>query len=172
MTPHKRLPVMTEYGLALAIDGVFFSPRAMIATPGGPVLRLQRGQALACLARGEIYFSEVWPGRVKAWKRHLRQTQHFAVPRGRLLLAIYDDRTASPSRGSLLELVLGLPDAWGILRIPPGLWYGFTAIGGEAALICNSTDLPHDPAEGEKLAADDPNMPDFFTRLPKFSHKR
>ena len=161
------LPRLTSGGLPLAIEGVFFSPRASIPTPGGPVLHLLKGNGLARLCHGEIYFSEVWPGHIKAWKRHRLQTQHFAVPHGRLLLAIYDDRPNSPSRGVLLDLVLDRQTAWGILRIPPGLWYGFAAIGQDAALICNCADQPHDPAEGEKTAPDDPKMPDFFTRLAR-----
>lgn len=149
----------------LEIEGVLFLPRSIAPTPGGPVLRLLRGDALSRLCRGEIYFSEVWPGHVKAWKRHRRQTQNFTVPGGRLFLAIHDTRPESPSRGKTLGVCLGRPDAWGILRIPPGLWYGFAAIGNAPALICNLADLPHDPAEGERLPPDDPSMPPCFRRI-------
>ena len=55
---------------------------------------------------GEIYFSEVLPGHVKAWKRHTRQTQHFAVPSGLLKIVMYDDRPDSETRGVLRELAL------------------------------------------------------------------
>ena len=77
---------------------------------------------------GEIYFSEVLPGHVKAWKRHTCQTQHFAVPSGLLKIVLYDDRPDSATRGVLCELALGRPEHYGLLRIPVNVWYGFTAM--------------------------------------------
>ena len=50
---------------------------------------------------GECYFSEVFPGVIKAWKRHRYQTQNLAVPVGRILIVIYDDRPNSISFGQL-----------------------------------------------------------------------
>ncbi|SVA50049.1 uncharacterized protein METZ01_LOCUS102903, partial [marine metagenome] len=44
---------------------------------------------------GECYFSEMIPGAVKAWKCHRKQTQHLAVPIGRVRFVIYDDRELS-----------------------------------------------------------------------------
>lgn len=152
-------PAVRDVGIA----GALFQPLAVIPTPGGPVLHMLRPHwpLLPDFATsfGEIYFSEVLPGAVKAWKRHRRQTQLFAVPRGLLTIVLYDDRPASSTRGALCELALGRPDHYGLLRIPPGVWYGFTALGGEAALICNCADIPHDPAEGERRPPDDPGIP-------------
>ncbi|MGE9986494.1 dTDP-4-dehydrorhamnose 3,5-epimerase family protein [Desulfovibrio sp. SGI.169] len=147
----------------VGIAGALFQPLAVIPAPGGPVLRMLRPQSplLPDFAGGfgEIYFSEVLPGAVKAWKRHRRQTQLFAVPRGLLAIVLYDDRPASPTCGALCELALGRPEHYGLLRIPPGVWYGFTALGEETALICNCADIPHDPAEGERRPPDDAGIP-------------
>lgn len=147
----------------MGIAGALFQPLAVIPTPGGPVLHMLRPHSPLLpdftAGFGEIYFSEVLPGAVKAWKRHSRQTQLFAVPRGLLKIVLYDDRPGSPTRGVLCELALGRPEHYGLLRIPPGVWYGFTALGEEAALICNCADIPHDPAEGERRPPDDPAIP-------------
>jgi dTDP-4-dehydrorhamnose 3,5-epimerase len=97
---------------------------------------------------GECYFSEVLPGAIKAWKRHTRQTQNFAVPSGRLRLVALDARESSPTRGRLDVIELGRPDRYARLRIPPGVWYGFRALSATPALIVNCADRPHDPAEG------------------------
>ena len=68
----------------MGIIGVCFQPLKIIDTPGGPVLHMLRpdsplrpgaGTADGELHLGEVYFSEVLPGAVKAWKRHRRQTQ-------------------------------------------------------------------------------------------------
>lgn len=149
--------------VATGIEGALYQPLKIIAAPGGPVLHMLRAGAplLPTFPKGfgEIYFSEVLPCAVKAWKRHTRQTQLFAVPVGLLRIVLYDDRTDSPTRGTLVERRLGRPDDYGLLRIPPRIWYGFTALGASPALICNCADLPHDPAEGERLAPDDPAIP-------------
>jgi dTDP-4-dehydrorhamnose 3,5-epimerase len=100
---------------------------------------------------GEIYFSEITPGAVKAWKRHKRMTQRLAVPIGRIRLVIHDDREDSPTKGCVRVIELGRPDAYRLVVIPPLLWYGFSSIGEHAALIANCTDLPHDPFESETL---------------------
>jgi dTDP-4-dehydrorhamnose 3,5-epimerase len=162
-------PALAESGLCrLPIDGAFLFPLRAIAVPGGDVLHMLRtsfpllpgleaGEAGGeKLSLGELYFSEVLPGCVKAWKRHARQTQHFCVPSGQLGIALYDARPDSPTKGAVQALVLGRGEqaCYGLLRIPCGVWYGFTALGDRPALICNAPDLPHDPAEGEKMPFD------------------
>ena len=141
------------------ICGVLRIPLAEIATPGGPVLRMVRAGEAHFLGCGEVYFSEVEPGAIKAWKRHTRQTQQLTVPRGRIRVVLHDQRADSPTADSLLVLELGRPDSYALLRIPPGVCYGFAALGAETALICNCPDLPHDPAESSKLPLDSPSVP-------------
>ena len=145
------------------IKGALFQPLRVISTPGGPVLHMLRAGAPLLPAFpegfGELYFSEVLPRAVKAWKRHTRQTQLFAVPVGLLRIVLYDDRAASPTRGVLVERRLGRPDDYGLLRIPPMVWYGFMAESDAPALICICADIPHDPAEGERLPPDAAAIP-------------
>lgn len=149
--------------IATGIEGALFQPLHIIPTPGGPVLHMLRAGApllpIFPEGFGELYFSEVPPGAVKAWKRHTRQTQLFAVPTGLLRIVLYDDRPASPTRHVLVERRLGRPDDYGLLRIPPMVWYGFMAEGDAPALICNCADIPHDPTEGERRPPDDAAIP-------------
>ena len=146
-----------------AIDGVVLTPLRQIEDARGAVLPMLRNDAPEFVRFGECYFSEVWPGAVKAWKRHRVQTQNVAVPAGRIRLAIYDDREASATRGQVQVVELGRPDKYARLRIPPGLWYGFTCVSASPALLANCADLPHDPAESEDRAANDPSIPYSWT---------
>lgn len=154
---------MEDPAVATGIEGVFYQPLKVIHTPGGPVMHMLRAGSplLPTFSQGfgEIYFSETFPGAIKAWKRHKRQTQLFAVPVGLLQIVLYDGRLDSSTCGTLIERRLGRPDDYGLLRIPPMIWYGFTALCDVAALICNCADLPHDPSESERLAPDDPTIP-------------
>lgn len=145
------------------IDGVDLQELKIISTPGGDVLRMLRGDSPLMpkfpSGFGEIYFSRVEPGAIKAWKLHKMQNQLFAVPAGQIKIVMYDARADSNTIGTLVQLYLGAPDNYKLLRIPAGIWYGFQGISHDAALICNCADLPHDPEECMRLPADDPSVP-------------
>lgn len=150
----------------LGIVGVFTQPLNVIDTPGGVVLHMLRSD-YALMPHfeqgfGEIYFSEVLPGHVKGWKRHSRQTQLFAVPVGLVHIVMYDSRMESATHGMICELILGRPDNYRLLQIPPGIWYSFAAVGGQPAIICNCANLPHDPEESEKLPLENEVIPYFW----------
>lgn len=134
-----------------AIEGAVTFPLREIATEGGPVLHMVRHDSPLFSGFGEMYFSEVEAGAVKGWKRHTRQTQLFAVPVGVLKVVLFDARSDSTSANVREEVVLGRPGHYRLLRIPPGVWYAFGALGPQAALVANLADLPHDPTESEKL---------------------
>ena len=141
------------------INDVELLDLAVIPTDGGPVMHMMRPASPLFGEIGEVYFSEVDPGCVKAWKCHTRQTQRFAVPVGQLKIVLYDDRPESPTRGRIMEVLLGRPDNYALLQIPPRVWYGFTAAGSVPAVICNCPDIPHDPAEGLRRDVDSQDIP-------------
>ncbi len=140
------------------IEGVRTEKLKVFSDQRGRVMQMLRCDSKLFAGFGEIYFSTVNPGLVKAWKKHLRMTQHFAVPRGKIRLVIYDDRENSASRGAIQEIDTG-EDNYMLIRIPPRLWYGFKAEGQETALIANCTDMPHDPEECLRREAEDKTVP-------------
>ena len=142
-----------------SIDGVLVTGLRQVVDERGAVLHHMRSDAPEFTTFGECYFSEMIPGAVKAWKRHSEQTQHLAVPIGRVRFVIYDDRELSPTNGSLEVVELGRPDHYNRLRIPKDLWYGFTCLSDKPALIANCTDQPHDPTDTELRAEHDPRIP-------------
>lgn len=136
------------------IAGVTFTKLNIISTSGGPVLHMLRSDSPLFSQFGEIYFSEVLPGAVKAWKRHKEMVQNFAVPVGLVKFVLYDNRPDSPSYGVLEEFVLGRPDRYGLLIIPPLVWYGFTCLSNEPGLIVNCASIVHRPDESEREPED------------------
>jgi dTDP-4-dehydrorhamnose 3,5-epimerase len=142
-----------------SIEGLIVTPLREISDGRGAVLHLMRSDDPEFQGFGECYCSETLPGAVKAWKRHKVQTQNFAVPVGRLRLVIFDDRSGSPTQGTLEKLELGRPDNYFRVSIPPGLWYGFSAMGEVPALIVNCADYPHNPLENERQDEDTAAIP-------------
>ena len=141
------------------INGVELQELAVIPTNGGPVMHMMRPASPLFGEIGEVYFSEVEPGCVKAWKCHTRQTQRFAVPVGRLKIVLYDGNPESQNHWLIREVMLEMPYIYALLQIPPRVWYGFTAAGGVPAVICNCPDIPHDPAEGLRKDVDSQDIP-------------
>jgi dTDP-4-dehydrorhamnose 3,5-epimerase len=141
------------------IDGVALSELKEFRDQRGAVLQMLRADSPQFLGFGECYFSEVFPGVIKAWKRHHLQTQQIAVPVGRIRMVIFDARPTSLTKGELLVIELGRPDAYVRISIPPGVWYGFQCMSTVPALLANCADLPHDPAEIESRLVDHPEIP-------------
>jgi dTDP-4-dehydrorhamnose 3,5-epimerase len=142
-----------------SIEGVSIMPLNVFADERGAVLHMMRNNHPWFVRFGEVYFSEVKPGVIKAWKRHREMTQHFAVPWGEIRLGVFDDRPESSTKGALETLILGRPDNYCLVRIPPRLWYGFQGKASHPSLLANFTDLPHDPEESENLDWHDPSIP-------------
>jgi len=133
------------------IEGVIRQPLRQITEQRGAVLHMLKNDSPLFMGFGEIYFSEIKGGVVKAWRRHLKMTQHIAVPVGAIRLVIYDDRTGSRTKGQLAEILTGRAGDYCLVRIPPMLWYGFQGMNKSTSLIANCTDIPHDPEEIERL---------------------
>jgi dTDP-4-dehydrorhamnose 3,5-epimerase len=140
------------------IEGVVIQELKQIIDERGKVMHMLRSDSPLFTNFGEIYFSVVNSGAVKAWKKHLKMTQHFAVPVGSIRLVIYDDRMNSISCGNLEVIEVG-EDNFSLVRIPPLVWYGFKGISSIPALIVNCTDFPHDPDEAERLEYFDNRIP-------------
>lgn len=131
------------------IAGVRVTPLRRIADDRGAVFHMLRADAPHFEAFGEVYFSSVHPGKVKAWHLHREMTLNYAVPVGTIRLVIYDPREGSPTRGQLQELVVGEPD-YCLVTVPPGVWSGFQGLGGTTALVANCATLPHQEGEIER----------------------
>jgi dTDP-4-dehydrorhamnose 3,5-epimerase len=107
---------------------------------------------------GEIYFSLVNPGAIKAWRRHRRVASFLAVPMGEVRLVLFDDRPGSATAGRVAELQLGR-DNYSLVTVPPGVWSGCQALGTSPGLLANCATEPHDPAESETRPPSDPGIP-------------
>lgn len=142
-----------------AIEGVWTHDLSVIDTAGGPVLHMLRADSPLFRNFGEIYFSVVLPGAVKAWKRHSQQSQNFAAPSGLVEVVIYDPRTLSSTRGALESYIIGRPDNYMLLHIPPGVWYGFAGRSKHPSILANCVDIPHMPGDSATLDFDDPAIP-------------
>lgn len=141
------------------MEGVLITPLRQFDDERGAVLHMIKVDSPSFKQFGEVYFSLVNPGHVKAWKRHHKMTQNFAVPVGTIKLVLYDSRENSPSYGKVEVLSVGRPENYALITIPPMICYGFQGVSEEPALITNCADLPHDPEESERIDPDSSAIP-------------
>ena len=150
---------MGDFLKSPSVDGVVISPLKIITDERGSVLHMLKSNEPLFDKFGEIYFSEILSGTVKAWKKNKKQSQNLTVPVGMVNLVIYDDRRNSKTRGNFFDCLLGRPDNYYLIHIPPMLWYGFQSLDNQKALIANCTDQPHNPLESESIPIDSGKIP-------------
>jgi len=85
---------------------------------------------------GQVYFTTTYPGVVKAWHYHEKQTDYFCVIKGMLKVALYDRRKDSSTYGTVNELYLG-EHCPGLVCIPPGVLHGWMCVSETEAYIVN-----------------------------------
>ncbi|MFH1596496.1 MAG: dTDP-4-dehydrorhamnose 3,5-epimerase family protein [Pseudomonadota bacterium] len=140
------------------IDGVLITPLKQILDERGKVMHMLRSDAPHFQGFGEIYFSCVYPGAIKAWHLHKKMVLNYAVPYGRIKLVLYDDREGSGTRGEIQEIFMGI-DNYCLVTIPPLVWNGFKGMGQETTIVANCATIPHDPDEIVRLDPFDPSIP-------------
>ena len=130
----------------MEIDGLRVTPLRRIPDERGAVFHMLREDSEGFERFGEIYFSMIYPGAIKAWHQHLDMTLNYAVPVGMIKLVCYDDRPESPTKGNLVELHIGELN-YVLVTIPPLVWNGFKGAGSTPALVANCSTVPHRPDE-------------------------
>ena len=128
------------------IDGVSITSLQEIPDERGQIMHMMRNDDPEFDCFGEIYFSVVYPGAIKAWHLHKVMTLNYAVIFGHIKLVLYDSRPSSPTEGMLQE-IFPSESNYNRVRIPPGVYNGFKGIGTTKAIVANCATHPHDPDE-------------------------
>jgi dTDP-4-dehydrorhamnose 3,5-epimerase len=132
------------------IQGVTIKPIKKIADDRGAIFHMLKITDPEFTKFGEIYFSVIYPGVVKAWHIHTQMTLNYAVISGMIKLVLYDNRDKSPTKGELMEICIG-DDNYSLVIIPPGVWNGFMGLGTQKTIVANCSDMPHDPEEIKRM---------------------
>jgi len=140
------------------IDGVRIKELKIYPDDRGRVMEILRCDDDLFDRFGQVYITTAFPGVVKAWHLHKKQTDHFCVVKGMMKVALYDDRATSTTRDALLVFHMGEHRPL-LLLIPPGVYHGFQCIGTEEAIVVNCPTEPYHP-----------EAPDEFRLHPHDNH--
>ena len=140
------------------IDGVLVTELKIFSDSRGKVMRMIDVNSPSFLGFGELYFSCVFPKKVKAWHLHKVMTLNYAVPVGKIRLVLYDSRVDSPTHGELHEIIMGTEN-YCLVTVPPYIWNGFRGEGDEMSVVANCASIVHSDDEIVRITLDDPSIP-------------
>lgn len=95
-----------------------------------------------------------YPGVIKAFHWHRRQTDIWCVVSGMAQVVLYDIRANSPTFKQTDVYYLGEENRQ-LLLIPPGVVHGYRVLGHKPALLFYHTDQIYDPDDEYRLPYDD-----------------
>jgi dTDP-4-dehydrorhamnose 3,5-epimerase len=131
------------------IEGVLITSLNIIEVLGGDVLHGMKCSDPGYSDFGEVYFSTIEPGAIKAWKRHKKMTLNLIVPIGMVRFVIFDDRNNSKSYGKYQDVILSRSNYCRI-TVPPMVWMGFQGVDQNTSMLLNIADIEHLPEEGDR----------------------
>tara|TARA_B100001741_G_C16313217_1_gene486873 strand:- start:191 stop:637 length:447 start_codon:yes stop_codon:yes gene_type:complete len=135
------------------IEGVKITKLKQLVDERGKIMHMIRNDSPIFDKFGEIYFSTINPGYIKAWHLHKEATLNYVCIKGKVNLVLYDDRNKSKSAGVYQNFLLS-PNDYFLITIPPYIWNGFKGLDSSESIIANCLDLPHNEKE---MVRKDPN---------------
>ncbi len=143
------------------IEGVRIQPVALWPDDRGYFLEVLRlGQGLPAEFPPEstqVSAACNFPGAIKAFHYHRRQTDCFTPVMGLFQIALVDLRPGSRTFGLKNTIYAGALRPWQIL-IPRGVGHGYKILGIEPGLLVYATDRFYDPKDEGRIPYDDPSI--------------
>ena len=87
---------------------------------------------------GQVYMTTAYPGVVKAWHYHKKQTDHFICVKGMMKVVLYDSREGSPTHGMINEFFISEHSPQ-LIEIPNLVYHGFNYVSDHEAMVINFT---------------------------------
>ena len=142
------------------IEGVEVKRLRLIPDERGFLMELLRSDWPEFEKFAQSYVTACYPGMIKAWHYHRRQWDHFVCVYGMAKVVLYDPREGSSTKGKVNEFHIGLLNPM-LIKIPPLVYHGFTAEGGQVALIVNfPTELyRYEEPDEHRVPYNDPSVP-------------
>lgn len=94
--------------------------------------------------QGQVNYSIQYPGVVKAWHRHQKQTDFWLCVQGHIKAGVYDQ-----DAGRVWQAVIGEKNP-GVLIVPPMLWHGIATVGPTSAGLFYYVTHAYDPQQPDE----------------------
>lgn len=143
------------------IDGVKIIPTPLWPDDRGwflEVARLgQKGVANFDPQSTQVSAALSYPGTIKAFHFHLKQTDYWVPVAGMLQVVLVDLRPESPTWGRRNTIYAGALRSWSIV-VPPGVGHGYKVIGGDPAILVYVTNQFYNPEDEGRIPYNEPGV--------------
>ena len=143
------------------IEGVEIQPYDLWPDDRGyflEVTRLRQGLAADFPAETtQVSAALSYPGTIKAFHFHRRQTDLWVPAQGMFQVALVDMRADSPTYGVKNTMYAGALKPWQI-RIPPGVGHGYKVVGEGPGFLVYVTNRLYDPQDEGHIPYDDSSI--------------
>jgi dTDP-4-dehydrorhamnose 3,5-epimerase len=142
------------------IEGVEVKQLRTFADERGSLTEIIRRDDEIFEGFGQCYFSISYPGVIRGWHYHQKQTDYFTCVSGMIKVPLYDLREDSPTHGEINEFFIGDENRI-VVKIPKGVLHGFKNVGVTPCILVNFPTEPYDPSDPDeyRIAYDDPSIP-------------
>ncbi|MDH4218813.1 MAG: dTDP-4-dehydrorhamnose 3,5-epimerase family protein [Candidatus Aminicenantes bacterium] len=118
------------------IEGVKIKKLKVIPDERGRLMEILRSDDDLFLQFGQVYITTTYPGVVKAWHLHKKQTDNVACIQGMIKLALYDPRENSSTFKQVNQFYIGVHNPL-LVQIPKGVYHGWMCVSTQEAIIVN-----------------------------------
>jgi dTDP-4-dehydrorhamnose 3,5-epimerase len=142
------------------IDGVIIKKLKIIPDERGRLMEMFRADDSFFEKFGQVYMTTAYPGVVKGWHYHKKQSDNMAVVRGMMKIVLYDGRQESATFGEINEVFSGIHNPV-LVHIPPYVYHGFKCISENEAIVINTPTEVYNYSEPDefRLPAHDSGIP-------------
>ena len=162
---------MPNYGMDRSIEGVRVKNLRIIPDERGWLMEILRCDDNIFEKFGQVYLTTAYPGVVKAWHYHKKQTDNFTCIHGMMKVALYDARKDSPTYQGMMEIFVGEKNPV-LISVPPGVYHGFKGIGSDTAYFLSIPTHPYDYKDPDeyRIPPNTPEIPYDWGLAPGLKH--
>lgn len=153
------------------IKGVKIKKLKVIPDERGRLMEILRCDDEIFKKFGQIYMTTNYPGVVKAWHYHKKQTDNVCCLKGMIKIALYDAREGSPTKGELNEFFVGEHNPC-LVVIPNGVYHGWKCISETESIVVSAPTEPYNYKEPDeyRLPPDTKEIPYDWILTPGKKH--
>ena len=120
------------------IQDVKIFQKKVITDDRGKILHMMRNDDSYFSKFGEIYFSYVFPKKIKAWHIHKKMTLNLCVPLGSVKFVFKTEKDSISRVETIGE------NDYSRIPVHPKIWFAMIGIANPNSLIINIADIKHD----------------------------
>ncbi len=135
------------------IKGVMVKELKPVVDERGRLMEILRKDDSMFKKFGQVYLTTTYPGVVKAWHYHKKQSDNITCICGMAKLVLYDARKSSSTYGQINEFFIGMHNPL-LIHIPVCVYHGFKNIAENEAILINIPDRPYEYKNPDEFRID------------------